>query len=194
MRDMIRDAALGQVIRFVTRNRVLRYADEMPDFQLPEAYNTAMNTSSTDVGGVREKSVSAESSEGSGSGPEEKDGELPELAKKVTTKSVRGGDLEGAPVAMRRTKTRESTKGYTNERLEVEQELALERTKTTPIAPTKTSDGNILVDWVSPKSRPNALVSEMVHWRSADNIGYSGQLMMPRIRTTGQTPSATSSP
>jgi DHA1 family multidrug resistance protein-like MFS transporter len=36
---------------------------------------------------------------------------------------------------------------YSNERFEVEQQLALERTKTIPIVPKKTTDGIILVDW-----------------------------------------------
>lgn len=43
--------------------------------------------------------------------------------------------------------TRHSTKPYTQERVDVEQQLEAEKTKSIAIAPTKTSDGTILVDW-----------------------------------------------
>ncbi|KAF2150290.1 MFS general substrate transporter [Myriangium duriaei CBS 260.36] len=38
MMDIFRESILGQVIRFATRNRVLRYAEEHADFQCPPAY------------------------------------------------------------------------------------------------------------------------------------------------------------
>ena len=38
MSDMIRDAPLGQIIRWVTRNRLLQYPEERPDFQCPSVY------------------------------------------------------------------------------------------------------------------------------------------------------------
>lgn len=43
--------------------------------------------------------------------------------------------------------TRTSTRPYTRERFDIEQQLAAEKTKSIMIAPTKTSDGTILVDW-----------------------------------------------
>jgi len=42
--------------------------------------------------------------------------------------------------------TKTSTRPYTRERFDVEQQLAAEKTKTIMIAPTKTLDGTILVD------------------------------------------------
>lgn len=38
MADLIRDAPIGQIIRWVTRNRVLLYPEERPDFQCPSTY------------------------------------------------------------------------------------------------------------------------------------------------------------
>ncbi|BCS23666.1 MFS transporter [Aspergillus puulaauensis] len=35
MADIIRDAPIGQILRFVSRNRLLQYPDEKADFQLP---------------------------------------------------------------------------------------------------------------------------------------------------------------
>jgi DHA1 family multidrug resistance protein-like MFS transporter len=43
--------------------------------------------------------------------------------------------------------TRTSTQAYTRERFDVEQAIAAEKTKSIAIAPTKTTDGVILVDW-----------------------------------------------
>ena len=137
MSDLIREAPLGQLLRFITKNKVFKYPEEQPDFQLPESYNTALNASGP------EKTVSRSDSEGDVKAETE---DLPELKHHVTTRSVKSGDLEGQ-AALTRTRTRESTRPYTDERLEVEAELAAERTKTLPIVPQKTSDGTILVDW-----------------------------------------------
>ncbi|OQO04671.1 hypothetical protein B0A48_09593 [Cryoendolithus antarcticus] len=38
MTDLIRDAPVGQMLRWVTGNRILRYPEEHPDFVLPNAY------------------------------------------------------------------------------------------------------------------------------------------------------------
>jgi MFS transporter, DHA1 family, multidrug resistance protein len=43
--------------------------------------------------------------------------------------------------------TRTSTRPYTQERFDVERQLEVEKTKSIAIAPTRTSDGTILVDW-----------------------------------------------
>ena len=134
MSDLVRDAPLGQILRFVTGNRILKYPEEKPDFQLPETYNNLLNNN-----GEKSPHSRASSEESA------KFEEMPELRHHITTRSVKAGDLE-AP-ALTRTKTRESTVPYTDERLQVEAELAIERTKSLPIAPQKTSDGNILVDW-----------------------------------------------
>jgi DHA1 family multidrug resistance protein-like MFS transporter len=37
--DIIREATIGQLIRWITRNRVLRYPEELPGFQCPLCYN-----------------------------------------------------------------------------------------------------------------------------------------------------------
>lgn len=38
MADLIRDAPIGQLIRWATNNRCLQYPEEKPDFQLPDAW------------------------------------------------------------------------------------------------------------------------------------------------------------
>ncbi|KAF2170842.1 hypothetical protein M409DRAFT_51093 [Zasmidium cellare ATCC 36951] len=44
MSNLIRDAPLGQLIRLITRDKYLRYAEEEPDFQLPLPYVEALET------------------------------------------------------------------------------------------------------------------------------------------------------
>lgn len=39
--EIIRDAPIGQILRWVTRNRILHYPEERPDFKLPIGYGLA---------------------------------------------------------------------------------------------------------------------------------------------------------
>ncbi|KAH8688045.1 major facilitator superfamily domain-containing protein [Phaeosphaeriaceae sp. PMI808] len=39
MSALIRDAPVGQIIRYITNNRLLQYPEERPDFEIPAAYN-----------------------------------------------------------------------------------------------------------------------------------------------------------
>jgi DHA1 family multidrug resistance protein-like MFS transporter len=49
MKDIVRDSTLGQLLRFVTGNRILKYYDETSDFTCPGCYhgqtNERINTS-----------------------------------------------------------------------------------------------------------------------------------------------------
>ena len=140
MSDLMREAPIGQILRFVTGNKVFKYPEELPDFQLPETYNTLLNES------AKANLSPSDSRSDDTPADEKKETELPELRRNVTTRSDRSVDLE-ARAALTHTKSREQTQPYTEDRLEVERELSLEKTKTIPIAPQKTSEGNILVDW-----------------------------------------------
>lgn len=133
MADLIREAPLGQLIRLITRNKVLQYPEEKPDFELPSTYR--------DV--IEGKNSSPGSRSGSLATPPETEKDI-EKQLSIPDRNA-ATDLEAATLT--RTKSRTATAPFSDERLEVENELALERTKTTPIAPQKTSDGNILVDW-----------------------------------------------
>ncbi|KAL8923684.1 MAG: hypothetical protein Q9208_004436 [Pyrenodesmia sp. 3 TL-2023] len=140
MADLFRDAPIGQIIRFVTRNRVLKYPEEKADFQLPEAYNTALNSSP--VTEKTSKPINPLRSDSDGTKPPQA------LERKKTAETINSvnskDDLE---VALTRTRSRETTQQWTEQRLEIERDLSLERTKSVPVAPTKTADGNVLVDW-----------------------------------------------
>jgi DHA1 family multidrug resistance protein-like MFS transporter len=144
MTDLIRESPIGQVIRFVTRDKYLRYPEEIPGFQIP--WEGVANTS------VEEKL--ADLSDGSSHGLEEKgeerdverDLEAENLARKTTTRGTLGSAL-GPVATISRTKTREQTLPYSAERFETELEEQAERQQSTVIVPQKTSDGITLVDW-----------------------------------------------
>jgi DHA1 family multidrug resistance protein-like MFS transporter len=51
MFDLLRDAPLGQIIRYATGNRVLLYPEERPNFELPKSYNGSTPTDSENVSG-----------------------------------------------------------------------------------------------------------------------------------------------
>lgn len=131
MSDLIREAPIGQFVRWATGNKALQYPEEKPGFELPTSYATALNSD--------EKPASLLASRTSSNAPV--------TLQRIRTKTSQDGleDLEAA--SLTRIKSRAETLPYTEERLEIEQTLALERTKTLPIAPIKTADGNILVDW-----------------------------------------------
>ncbi|KAH8804713.1 multidrug transporter [Xylogone sp. PMI_703] len=141
MADLIRDAPLGQLLRYITRNRILLYPEEKPGFELPDEWNTVLNSSEKEEH-HRPRHVRGLSSSGSSETTAE-----PNDLEKVDTEKLdpQRDDLESGSVT--RTRSRLETTPYTEERLEVEAELAIARTKSRSLAPRKTADGNILVDW-----------------------------------------------
>jgi DHA1 family multidrug resistance protein-like MFS transporter len=157
MADILRDAPLGQIIRWVTKNRLLPYPEELPNFELPATYNAMLNSSGKAPHPIRtntqekvrpaqpsrQPSHASDSSETEAATP----GAASDLEKAQTEQAnpYERGDIEA--LNLTRTKSRAETVPWTEERLEVEEELAIERTQTKPIVPAKTSDGNILVDW-----------------------------------------------
>jgi DHA1 family multidrug resistance protein-like MFS transporter len=119
MTDLIREAPLGQTIRFLTRNAFFKYPEEQPGFEIPRHY-VSQHTS--------EKLVSA-------SAPND-------------TMSLEGtSERDEESLTVGRTKSRAETAPYSNERVQIEQQSAIQRTMTIPITPAKTADGITLVDW-----------------------------------------------
>ncbi|KAI4130878.1 MAG: hypothetical protein LQ341_006419 [Variospora aurantia] len=143
MADIIREAPVGQIIRFLTSNRVLQYPEEKLDFQLPEAYNTALNPHAAPP--ITEKVSNFLTPSDSSS---DEDQRPQALARKKTTDTVRSVNSHEDPeVALPRTRSHENTRQRTENHLETERNVSLERTKSIPLAPTKTADGHILVDY-----------------------------------------------
>ncbi|KAH6721073.1 multidrug transporter [Leptodontidium sp. MPI-SDFR-AT-0119] len=157
MTDLLREAPLGQMIRWATKNKYLKYPEEREDFQLPLAYTTMLNasknetsTTRADTRGTKDRTpqrtlasstFSSDSESGTASDLERAE----TVQENPNSYASLNNDVESPP--LNRIKSRAETIPYTQDRLEVEQQLSLARTETKPIAPLKTSDGIVLVDW-----------------------------------------------
>ncbi|KAK9321256.1 major facilitator superfamily domain-containing protein [Lipomyces orientalis] len=118
MADLIRDAPLGQIIRYISHNRLLLYQDEKADFECPAGY-------------VHPEKVSDSTSltpPELQDNPDDVGQELGERLSRTSTATHR-------------------VLSYTEEQLEAQQEASLEREKSAVISPVKTSDGIVVVDW-----------------------------------------------
>ncbi|KAI1134505.1 major facilitator superfamily transporter [Hypoxylon sp. FL0543] len=142
MSYIIRDAPVGQFIRFITGNRVLQYPEEKPDFELPDAWAQTLKTDSTG------STLSEDRSDPLSSGSSTCSSSL-SCTKDEESQVEKADSIDPAPYhgSISRTKSRTETLPNTEERYEIDQRHELEKTKSIPIVPRKTKDGAILVDW-----------------------------------------------
>ncbi|KAI9844277.1 MAG: hypothetical protein M1837_005687 [Sclerophora amabilis] len=151
MSEFFRDSPFGQIVRLLTSNRVFQYPEEKADFETPPSYGVNGASLSGEVKDAGADYEPKETSDAAGTeafravskrsqGEKEADAE----GRNASDSSSVATDLERQPtLSLQRTQTLP----YTNERLEVERELSLAKTKSKPIVPTKTADGVVLVDW-----------------------------------------------
>jgi DHA1 family multidrug resistance protein-like MFS transporter len=76
--------------------------------------------------------------------------------------------------------SRSSTRPYSRERFDIEQALAAEKTKSAVIAPTKTADGVILVDWYTSDDLANPQ-----NWPASKKFGVLLQLCFYTLAVYG---------
>jgi DHA1 family multidrug resistance protein-like MFS transporter len=124
LKNLIRDAPAGQLLRFATNNRVLAYPEERPDFECPRAYD---NAEKPNVPAAPERS--------------------PALEKIPTAASSTSTDSSSPPKPAHLTPTRSLP--WSPTRLEADVTLARTHSLAAPIAPTTTADGVVLADWYS---------------------------------------------
>ncbi|KFY78009.1 hypothetical protein V499_02721 [Pseudogymnoascus sp. VKM F-103] len=133
MSDLIREAPLGQLLRYVTKNRLFPYPEELPGYEIPEAYKALLK-------------------------PEKKPIERPLSQEQPNEEIVLQSDepyatpdpeLYNQDIEHQSSLSRHTTQQLTQERLETEIQDAVERTTSKPIYPAKTADGIVLVDWYS---------------------------------------------
>lgn len=132
MSDLIRDAPFGQLVRYLSGNRFFKYPEERPDFVLPEAYIDSA---------IREKYLPNAAEEKAPS----------KNAKDIehgTTDSSSSSDDEIVRVKSAASHIQRSHSNPASpDRIEADIELAMHKTVSKPIAPTRTQDGIVLVDW-----------------------------------------------
>ncbi|GKT45740.1 trehalase [Colletotrichum spaethianum] len=135
MAQIIRDAPIGQLIRFITRNKLLQYPEEKPDFQLPQQWLDVVES---------EKEVPAEEATIAASLRSSNSIQTDE-ENKLFPKELE--DAASYDASLQRTRSRQETVPYTQDRLEIDEIHEIQKTKSMPIVPKKTKDGVILVDW-----------------------------------------------
>jgi|HubBroStandDraft_4_1064222.scaffolds.fasta_scaffold815008_1 DHA1 family multidrug resistance protein-like MFS transporter len=144
MADLIRESPIGQVIRFVTGNKYLRYPEEIAGFQIP--WEGVANASAEGKLADLSDGSNHEREEKDGERAAEKDLEAEGLARRSTTRDTLETSLR-ATSTISRTKSREQTLPYSAERFQTELQEEAERQQSAIIVPQKTSDGITLVDW-----------------------------------------------
>ncbi|ORY09251.1 multidrug transporter [Clohesyomyces aquaticus] len=157
MATLIREAPFGQLVRYLTGNRVFQYPEEKPGFQCPESYYDDQHNKANPEYGHGNETTDDDAITPLPNDAErdlEKVAETPgdddiDLEKAETSSSDSAsrkdgiGRVKSAASHLQRT----STLPWTEERLEAEEVMAIERTRSVAIQPTKTADGVILVDW-----------------------------------------------
>ncbi|CAD0089826.1 unnamed protein product [Aureobasidium vineae] len=160
MSDLIRDAPIGQLVRYVTGNRVLRYPEEKPDFVCPSYYSHSGFEKETSQ--LFKAVPSLSSSNNSLNGDVEKEHLEPDsdlqltrtktdrschnLSKTNTTRSALSH--VGSRIVLEQSKTR----------ADLEQAFALASEPSPwpePVVPVRTADGVILVDWYTTDDKAN---------------------------------------
>ncbi|KAI1090377.1 major facilitator superfamily transporter [Rostrohypoxylon terebratum] len=141
MSYIIRDAPVGQFIRFMTGNRVLQYPEEKSDFELPETWAQILKS---DTVGFASEDQSHPPSSGSSLSTA-----IINNSSDEESRIEKVDVIDPAPydATLTNTRSRTETLPNTEARYEIDRRHELEKTKSIPIVPRKTKDGTVLVDW-----------------------------------------------
>lgn len=165
MSALIRDAPFGQIVRYITNNRVFQYPEERADFQLPAAYthteakqldSDTSSSSTIDSEGpaveeVYHPDIVAEL-EKVDTRSEGEDEELSDLEKLQTVRTNYTARTQISRVGTRTALSKSIS------RADLEQQFslaALEPGPSRPIDPETRQDGTILVDWYTTDDAEN---------------------------------------
>lgn len=164
MSALFRDSALGQLIRYATKNKVLLYPEERPDFQCPSHYrnNAALDAPASppaldeslarDVEKPRLGDAGDAERQLQDEAPAHRPESIEEPSPLPTPATEKDFDL--TQVATSRTGLSRVDTRVTMEKIHTRRDLeqayttaTLEKGPTMPIIPEKLEDGTILVDW-----------------------------------------------
>lgn len=181
MSGLIRDAPIGQIIRYVTRNRVLQYPEEKPDYKLPadyahlstlplempveEPYIPEIEPVEEEVEPSEkesEESVNLETvrtadSTRTGRTIDPEKTRTAETARTSRTSLYKSATANTARTGLERVGTRTALQRSVT-RADLEQQFTnatLERGPTMQIAPSRLQDGTTLVDWYTTDDQDN---------------------------------------
>jgi DHA1 family multidrug resistance protein-like MFS transporter len=146
MADLIREAPLGQILRYLSKNRLFPYPEELPDFEIPAQYNTVLNEKGPSARGLT-TTTSRVSKASKSEEVSKKEAEAESNIDTTQSSDSIDADPYTSDLELQRSLSRSDTRPYTQERLDVDIQEAMERTLSRPIFPAKTDDGIVLVDW-----------------------------------------------
>ena len=141
MTDLLRESALGQLIRLLSKKRFLKYPEEEPGFTIP--WNEIVDEKDTE-------SVAGHIPDGQDRAGSPSASRIASLARAPTERS-----LPGLRPITSRAISRQQTRPWSAERFEVEREESLERAQGAVIQPQKTKEGVTLVDWYTTDDATN---------------------------------------
>lgn len=169
MSDLFRDAPIGQIIRYITKDRLLKYAEEVAGWECPHSYQereakakaAAKQTETTPESNDNaplEKTATANDAELPVTPPDEKaESEESMDLEKIETAKIEddpnmikpggGGHPLGESISRVGSRVILSKTTTLSELNHAITTSALEKGPTQVIVPEKLSDGTILVDW-----------------------------------------------
>ncbi|KAF1982761.1 multidrug transporter [Aulographum hederae CBS 113979] len=158
MLDLVREAPFGQLVRLITGNKVFKYPEEIDGFTCPNCYagdgsaNGATGDMEKPVTEVPENVQQSDESERPSISEFPKEGEDLEKAETVSSShSNSTGILPTATLGLQRTQTLP----WTADRFAIEQQMAVEKTRSTRIVAARTADNTVLVDWYTTDDTAN---------------------------------------
>ncbi|KAK3676347.1 hypothetical protein LTR78_003621 [Recurvomyces mirabilis] len=189
MTDLIRDAPMGQLIRYITRNKVLLYPEERPDFEAPSSYTNPdhltqtkgepLSTIPSSLAAGDDEKKHLEPTEPAS--PQSPSTSLDRRTLERIETSRTEVDLEKA-LTNQRTNTLSLVPTRTAlSHAHTQAELAavitasahLAKEPSQPIVPQRTADGTILVDWYTTDDAANPQ-----NWSSGKKVVASLQIYL----------------
>ena len=160
MKDIIRDSTIGQLIRWINRNKALQYIEETPGFNCPNYYASSSgdNEFIPEQASDPEKAMSGPVSDPVSSA--NSGAEIPvyqtddELERSETQTENNEGGYQPIGIWKNFTQT-ELQKTYSRA-------AAAERAVSRPIEPSRTADGTILVKWYTTGSLTSSTRSKYI--------------------------------
>ncbi|KAJ5984978.1 multidrug transporter [Penicillium canescens] len=138
------------------QQRVLPYFEELLGFELPATSNAVLNLPENGQEAATTTATTNERRRSLNGARRDSAIGLPgtfEPGEDLDQQDLRYHNPED--MYLSRTKSRLETAPFSEERLEIEADLALQRTQTKPIIPRKSSDGSILMDWYTTDDAAN---------------------------------------
>lgn len=164
MSALLRDSALGQLIRYATKNKVLLYPEERPDFRCPSSYRNnerdgpkAISTTATsnetpeqDIEKTSEDKIGTKALAEQDATPSHR----PESIEETPATPATERDFDLTQIATIQTGLTRVDTRVVMEKIHTRRDLeqayttaTMEKGPTRPIIPEKLEDGTTLVDW-----------------------------------------------